>query len=1029
MAGPFEQGEELVPRDKKLSAEWMRSLTERGRPEEYTREQLRYIGMPVGGIACGQLYLGGDGRLWYWDIFKSVTSTDYQNQAWAGHKYRYPITPTDKGKNPAWPDDPVEHGFCIRWTDGGNSRLHRLDGTGFKEVTFRGEYPVGKVRYADPSVPLTVELEAFSPFVPLDGESSSNPCTVLSYRLKNNSNRKLEVDLFGWLENAVCRYGTRGLNLIRRNTAMRHGDRATVDCYMVEGAPEPARPDVLVADFERADYGGWKVEGTAFGTGPVLKSAIPTYQGDVGGEGQRVVNSHATAPGQSVAEKDSATGKLTSEEFTIQRKFVSFYIGGGANVEQVGLRLVVDGKVVRRAAGHDDNKMRKELFDVTELQGKKAVIEIYDQGTGGWGNIGVDQIVQTDRPAATKKEEVPGYGSMTLSVLGSNRAIKFTANTGDPADPAAILAKLGSETSVEDRPAGERLIGAVGSSVSIDAGKSAMVEFLLTWWFPYYGKVSGEMAAVKEPEMVRHYGKRHISANSAADYVSNHIRDLSGLTRLWNKTWYESTLPYWLLDRSFIPIDCLATQAMHRFGSGRWWGWEGVDCCPGTCQHVWHYAQAVGRIFPEIERDLRERVDFGLSWHESGAMDFRAENDRHVAHDGFCGTIIRAYREHTMSPDSAFLKRIWPRVRKSIEFIMAQDRDGDGILEGEQMNTLDAAWYGPMGWISSIFLASLAAGEAMATEMSDLAFAAKCKDRLAAGRKSLLEKLYDGEYFVHAPPDFKHTNTNRGCHIDQVMGQSLAFQAGLPRVIPQKESLSALKSLWTYNFTPDVGQYRSRFKAINGGRWYAMPGEAGLLMCTWPKGGAENASGGGNGNFVAYFNECMTGFEYQVASHMVWEGMVTEGLAIARAIHDRYHPSRRNPYNEVECSDHYSRAMAAYGVFTAACGFEYHGPKGHIGFAPRISPENFKAPFVAAEGWVTYSQRVENGQMRATLEVKHGRLMVKRAGFRGPYNSCKVILGSRGLAATARSTADATLVTLDSAVTIQAGESLGVVLG
>ena len=90
--------------------------------------------------------------------------------------------------------------------------------------------------------------------------------------------------------------------------------------------------------------------------------------------------------------------------------------------------------------------------------------------------------------------------------------------------------------------------------------------------------------------------------------------------------------------------------------------------------------------------------------------------------------------------------------------------------------------------------------------------------------------------------------------------------------------------------------------------------------------------------FDYYFNECMNGFEYQAAGHMIWEGMVQEGLAVTRAIHDRYHPSRRNPWNEVECGDHYARSMASYGVFLAACGYEYHGPKRHLAFAPRLSP-------------------------------------------------------------------------------------------
>ena len=99
-----------------------------------------------------------------------------------------------------------------------------------------------------------------------------------------------------------------------------------------------------------------------------------------------------------------------------------------------------------------------------------------------------------------------------------------------------------------------------------------------------------------------------------------------------------------------------------------------------------------------------------------------------------------------------------------------------------------------------------------------------------------------------------------------------------------------------------------------------------------------------------------------------------EGLAIERAIHDRYHAARRNPWNEVECGDHYARSMASYGVFVAACGFEYHGPKGYMAFAPRLTPEKFEAPFTAAEGWGKFRQHVDNGRLSAALDLKYGRL-------------------------------------------------------
>ena len=111
-------------------------------------------------------------------------------------------------------------------------------------------------------------------------------------------------------------------------------------------------------------------------------------------------------------------------------------------------------------------------------------------------------------------------------------------------------------------------------------------------------------------------------------YLASDKKRLLGVTRDWNRTWYDSTLPYWLLDRSFIPIDCVASQMFHWFDSGRPYGWEGVDCCPGTCTHVWHYAQGLARIFPELERAFRETVDFkdGVGFNpDSGMINDRGD--------------------------------------------------------------------------------------------------------------------------------------------------------------------------------------------------------------------------------------------------------------------------------------------------------------------------------------------------------------------------------------------------------------------
>jgi hypothetical protein len=158
-------------------------------------------------------------------------------------------------------------------------------------------------------------------------------------------------------------------------------------------------------------------------------------------------------------------------------------------------------------------------------------------------------------------------------------------------------------------------------------------------------------------------------------------------------------------------------------------------------------------------------------------------------------------------------------------------------------------------------------------------------------------------------------------------------------------------------------------------------------MCTWPKGGAETAVPGmekrpdkserwsGPGG---YFDETMNGFEYQVASHMIYEGLPEKGLVILKAVHDRYNPIKRNPYNEIECSDHYSRSMASYGVLLAVCGLDYHGPKGQLSYAPRLRPEAFLAPFTAAKGWGTLTQTRKDNVQENIVEIKYGELKLNQ---------------------------------------------------
>ncbi|MFO0870361.1 MAG: GH116 family glycosyl-hydrolase [Pirellulales bacterium] len=984
-----------VPADKRLPRDWLDALVQRGTPDVYRGDELQTIGLPIGGIGTGQLYLGGDGRLWHWDIFNLPQSPDFANTS--GPHYARPARPTA----------PLEQGFAVRVTDarGGQTRVLDRRGMAAEHIAFRGEYPIGRVAYRDPSLGVEIDLEAFSPFIPLHADDSSFPATLFEFTLHNPGTAMLEVELLGWLENAVCLATAQETPVVRRNRITRGTGVTMLEC----SASEPAaagegtgRPDMLIDDFERAGYGGWQATGTAFGAGPVRRQDIPAYQGDVGGAGQRVVNSHASAPGNDVGAKDRATGRLVSPAFRLERHYVQLHVGGGDHPGRTCVNLKVADQVVRSATGAKDNRMRLVTWDVRELAGQMAVLEIVDAESGAWGNVGVDQIVQSDRPApAVRLADQPDFGTLALALLDDAEEVRTAVDLPLDAVPAHLLLSTGNRRPAKptatappatkppatpradqeqaEAPPGRRIAGAVGRTWQLAPGARVRATFVLAWHFPALPR--GRFEQLEGAAGLRRwYATRFTSAGDVVEQLRRDYERLVASTRLWNRTWYDSSLPYWLLDRALQPLCCIATATCYRFSNGRFYGYEGTYCCEGTCSHVWHYAQALARVFPELERDVRERVDLGLAFHnDTGAIDYRGEHGRREAVDGQAGTVLRIYREHQMSPNRDWLTRLWPRVRRSIEFLLARDRQGDGILDGEQYNTLDASWFGEIAWLSSLYLAAVRAGAAMAVEVGDEAFAQRCNALAERGGKALVERLYNGEYFIQRldPQHAGAVNTNDGCHIDQVLGQSWAFQVGLPRVLPSEPTRSALRALWKYNFAPDVGPYRRQMTEIPGGRWYALPGEGGLLMCTWPRGGAAQARGDGSSPFVGYFNECMTGFEYQVAAHMLWEGLVEEGLAVTRAIHERYHAARRNPWNDVECSDHYARAMASLGIYLAACGYEYHGPRGYLGLAPRVHPEAFRAALLLAEGWGTFAQSRRPGALEAQIALAFGQLRLQ----------------------------------------------------
>ncbi len=178
------------------------------------------------------------------------------------------------------------------------------------------------------------------------------------------------------------------------------GTRFVADASDTIDAVTPP-PGELIADFEGGTLpAGWRVEGNAFGGGPV--SGALEGQTYVSGQlGRGLLNSFHGG--------DAGTGTLTSPPFTITRRYLSFLIGGGGG-SQTRLELLVGNQVVvQRASGDDSEILRWQSWDVSALMGLQVVLRAVDEATGPWGHILLDHIVMGDAPVTQ-----PAMADITL---------------------------------------------------------------------------------------------------------------------------------------------------------------------------------------------------------------------------------------------------------------------------------------------------------------------------------------------------------------------------------------------------------------------------------------------------------------------------------------------------------------------------------------------------------------------------------------------------------------------------------------
>jgi uncharacterized protein (DUF608 family) len=167
-------------------------------PRSFEGRQLKMISFPLGGVAAGSLGLGGRGELRDWEIFNRPNqggSPSYAFPAiWAQSGSSKPIARVLEAR--ILPPYQGASGLGSNNVPG----LSRLE-----SAKFTGEYPIAHIDFEDRQLPVKVELDAFSPFIPHEPDDSGLPVAILRYRVTNPGFAATKVRIAFSIDNPVIR--------------------------------------------------------------------------------------------------------------------------------------------------------------------------------------------------------------------------------------------------------------------------------------------------------------------------------------------------------------------------------------------------------------------------------------------------------------------------------------------------------------------------------------------------------------------------------------------------------------------------------------------------------------------------------------------------------------------------------------------------------------------------------------------------------------------------------------------------------
>ena len=159
-------------------------------------------GMALGGVGSGWFELRHDGRFRNWSIMNNEPyGTGARLGGIADHALFFVVRYEVKGEQPRIKilQIPDRHNVAAL-----SSQLFSYPWiTAIERIGYEASFPFSRLKFTDPQMPLVIEMEAFSPFIPHDVKSSSLPAAIFNFSIRSTSPKPVHVELIGSFENMI----------------------------------------------------------------------------------------------------------------------------------------------------------------------------------------------------------------------------------------------------------------------------------------------------------------------------------------------------------------------------------------------------------------------------------------------------------------------------------------------------------------------------------------------------------------------------------------------------------------------------------------------------------------------------------------------------------------------------------------------------------------------------------------------------------------------------------------------------------